>query len=235
MAKKIADSWAKKELLLDVELLLLLFLGDPLLQKIDGIQKLLDYVSMGRLNQQIKRYSLQLGNVRLGFLLDGFDEYPSSLHEKSFIASIIKGEKFPNSKIIITSRPTVAMSQHYHFDRRVEILGFAEEAQEEYISQLFNAEKKEELKHYLENTPSINSLCFIPINLAIILYLFQQDDLPKTQTEMYESFIIHAIRRSLSRATQPCANFDSVKKVEKLPQPVLYTVKKLSQLHLKVS
>ena len=169
-----------------------------------------------------------MNNVKLGFVLDGFDEYPSSLQKKSYIVSIINGEVFPNSIVVITSRPTATISLHDHVDRRIDILGFAKEERDEYILQSLDKEKKEALYKYLKQKPTINALCFIPLHLAVLLYLFQQGSLPETLTEMNESFILHTVYRNLER--HGIVPPDKLEKLQDVPQPVLDIVNNFSEV-----
>jgi len=232
LAKEIAYCWANDTLLNNTNILFLLILRDPALQKVENTRQLIQYVSKGNLTyQQIDTFISQLNNIKLGFVLDGFDEYPSSLQKRSYIVSIINGEVFPNSIVVITSRPTATISLQGRVDRRIDILGFAKEEREEYISQSLDKEKKEELDKYLKHKPVINALCFIPLHLAVLLYLFQQGSLPETLTEMNESFILHTIYRNLER--HGIVPPDKMEKLQEVPQPVLDIVNNLSKVAFK--
>ena len=232
LAKEIAYCWANNTLLNNTNILFLLILRDPALQKVENTRQLIQYVSMSSLNnEEVEKCISQLNSIKLGFVLDGFDEYPSSLQRRSYIVSIINGEVFPNSIVVITSRPTATISLHDRVDRRIDILGFAKEEREEYILQSLDKEKKEELDKYLKQKPTINTLCFIPLHLAVLLYLFQQGSLPETLTEMNESFIIHTIYRHLKR--HELTPFGVVDKLDKVPKPILDIVYKLAKLAFK--
>ena len=232
LAKEIAYCWANNTLLNNTNILFLLILRDPALQKVEDFKQLIQYVSMSSLNnEEVEKCISQLNSIKLGFVLDGFDEYPSSLQRRSYIVSIINGEVFPNSIVVITSRPTATISLHDRVARRIDILGFAKEEREEYISQSLDKEKKEELDKYLKQKPTINVLCFIPLHLAVLLYLFQQGSLPETLTEMNESFIIHTIYRHLKRHELTPSGV--VDKLDKVPKPILDIVYKLAKLAFK--
>ncbi|XP_065883142.1 protein NLRC3-like [Dysidea avara] len=232
LAKEIAFCWANNTLLNNTNILFLLILRDPALQKVENTRQLIQYVSMGGLNdEEIQKCISQLNNIKLGFVFDGFDEYPSSLQKRSYIVSIINGEVFPNSIVVITSRPTATISLHNRVDRRIDILGFAKEEREEYISQSLDKEKKEELDKYLKQKPTINALCFIPLHLAVLLYLFQQGSLPETLTEMNEFFIIHTIYQHLKRHELTPSGV--VDKLDKVPKPILDIVYNLAKLAFK--
>ena len=234
LAKKIAYLWAKKELLPNVKILFLFFLRDPALQSIKTTEHLIQYFSNKFLDgEQIKSCIKQIMGLQVGIVMDGFDEYPEKLRKKSFINDLIKGRVFRNSVVVLTSRPTATVSLHDKVDRRVEILGFAQEERDEYILESLDLpEQRKELQDYLKCQPIINGLVYVPLHLAILLYLFKaQSELPETLTEMNESFILHTIYRSLSKdelTSSGAVNF--VNTIKNLRKDVLHVVKGLSKL-----
>ena len=165
--------------------------------------------------------------------MDGFDEYPASLQKSSFILDIIKGKILSKAVIVVTSRPIATVSLHNKVDRRIDILGFAKEEREEYISLSLKHSPKQinELEKYLKRQPTINAFCYVPLHLAVLLYLFQQGNLPETLTEMNESFIIHTIYRHLEK--HGSTPFGVVRKLSELPKSIFHIVSKLSQLAFK--
>ena len=237
LAKEIAYQWATNEILPEIKIVFLLYLRDPHLQSINKIEQLVQYMSNECLNsEQITTITLHLVNTKghqLCIVLDGFDEYPTSLQKSSFIIDIINGVILPEAIVVITSRPTATVSLHDRVDRRIDILGLPKEERDKYISQTFSnsPESKVELDKYLKQQPVINGLCFVPLHLAILLYLFQQDSLPETLTEMNESFILHTIYRHLKRHGQTPSG--AVDKLVKVPKSVLDIVYKLSELAFK--
>ena len=234
LAKKIAYLWAKKELLPNVKILFLGFLRDPALQSIKTTEHLIQYFSNKCLDgEQIKSCIKQIMGLQVGIVMDGFDEYPEKLRKRSFINDLIKRRVFRNSTVVLTSRPTATVSLHDKVDRRVEILGFAQEERDEYILESLDLpEQREELQDYLKCQPIINGLVYVPLHLAILLYLFKaQSKLPKTLTEMNESFILHTIYRSLSKdelTSSGAVTF--VNTINDLRKDVLQVVKGLSKL-----
>ena len=237
LAKEIAYQWATNEILSEIKILFLLYLRDPQLQSITTTKQLVEYMSMGCLDdEQITTFNKYLVNTQgqqLCIVMDGFDEYPTARQKTSFIVDIINGVVLPEALVVITSRPTATVSLHDRVDRRIDILGLPKEEREKYISKIFSKspEKKEALDKYLKQQPVINGLCFVPLHLAILLYLFQQGSLPETLTEMNESFILHTIYRHLKRYGQTTSG--AVDKLAKVPKPVLDIVYKLSELAFK--
>ena len=237
LAKEIAYQWATNEILTEIKIVFLLYLRDPPLQSITTTKQLVEYMSMGNLDdEQITTFNNYLVNTKgqhLCIVMDGFDEYPNTLQKKSFIVDIINGVVLPEAMVVITARPTATVSLHDRVDRRIDILGLPKEERDKYIALTFRNSpgKKEELNKYLKQQPVINRFCFVPLHLAILLYLFQQGSLPETLTEMNESFILHTICRHLER--YGLTPSDAVNKLENVPKPVLDIVYNLSELAFK--
>ena len=167
-------------------------------------------------------------HTRIGFVLDGLDEYDSK--NNSFFVDLIMGKIFVNALIVCTSRPTVTLQLHGSVDRRIEILGLPKEEQNNYIEISLSGllGKKEELDKYLTRNPIIKSLCNVPLHLAILLYLFKQGSLPETLTEINESFIIHTIYRNLEK--NGISVEAAVDKVKGLPKQIYNFVCRLSEI-----
>ena len=234
LTKKIAYLWAKKELLIDVRMLFLLFLRDPELQSVATPEQLIQYMSCKYLDEEQAKICLkQIMKLQICIVMDGFDEYPMKLRRNSFIANLIKGRVFRNCVIVLTSRPTATIKMHGKVDRRVEILGFAQEERDKYISEsLDSPDKRKRLQDYLIRQPIINGLVYVPLHLAILLYLFKLPlKLPETLTEMNESFILHTIYRSMAKdELTPAGPVTAVDNIKDLPKNVLDIVMGLAKL-----
>ena len=237
LAREIAYQWATNEILTEIKILFLLYLRDPQLQSIKTTKQLVEYVSMGSLNDEqittFNRYLVNSKGQQLCVVMDGFDEYPPSLQENSFIVDIINCVVLSKATVVITSRPTSTVSLHDRVVRRIDILGLPKEERENYISKVFSdsPKKKDELEKYLKEQPVISGFCFVPLHLAVLLYLFQQGSLPKTLTEMNESFILHTIYRNLKKHGKTPPGL--VENLVSLPKPILDIVYDLSKLAFK--
>ena len=231
LAKEIAFRWANKELLNTIEFVFLIYLRDPRLQEIKSITQLLQLFTSNKGADDVADYLQECNGSGVAFVIDGFDEYPSSLQHSSLIADIIRGEILHKAMVVVTSRPTATVSLHDHVDRRIDILGFAKEEREQYIIQSLSdcPERKDELFSYLKRQPTINAFCYVPLHLAVLLYLFQQGGkLPETLTEMNESFIIHTVYRHLQR--HDLATLGIINKLSSLPKSVLNVIHEISQM-----
>lgn len=132
---------------------------------------------------------------------------------------------------MVTSRPTATLPLYRVIDRRVEILGFSKEEQEKYISLSIESGQKQKLDEYLIKHSIINGLCFIPLHLAILLFLFQVDSLPDTLTDMNEYFVLHTIYRQLNKISTD--NKHVMKSLKDLPTEVYQFVQNLFELAYK--
>ena len=103
-----------------------------------------------------------------------------------------------------------------------------------YITQSLGdcPDKKSELFSYLKKQPTINGFCYIPLHLAVLLYLFEQGgSLPETLTEMNESFIIHTVYRHFERYKP--SSLEVLNKLSDLPKHILSVIHKISQIAFK--
>ena len=134
------------------------------------------------------QYLLDNSRKTLTLLLDGYDEYPRDLQESSLIADILKRRVLPLCGLVVSSRPHASQHFHKQVTIRVDILGFIENERAHYIKQALpnQPHKIKELTQYLYQRPSVDSLCFIPFNMVILLYLYKQGiPLPNNTTELY--------------------------------------------------
>ena len=238
LLKEIAYRWGNKQLLKKFELVLLVCLRDPLLEQIKSVPDLLQLFYKGEENTKevvstCNKYLSKSGGKTLALLLDGYDEYPKDLQKCSLIASIIKREVLPHCGLVLSSRPHASENFHKQATIRVDILGFTETEREHYIKQALQTEpdKIKELTQYLHQQPSVDSICFIPFNMVILIYLYKLGiSLPRNSTEMYQHFIRSTICRHLSKLDNAFRH--NITDLTNLPEPYNRTFKQLSKLAL---
>ena len=236
LTKEIAYLWANDELLKSCNLLFLVYLRDPQLHKVKTVKELVQLYSDEKVASDVVHYLENYKGENVAFVFDGFDELPGLLQEQSLITQIIEreglGKNIYKATVVVTSRPTATLSLYRVVERRVEILGFTKEERDKYISLSIENDQKQELDEYLNKHPIINSLCFIPLHLAILLFLFQMNSLPNTLTDMNEFFVVHTVYRQLNKITSN-TNELVIKELKDLPNHVYQFVQKLSQLAYK--
>ena len=113
-------------------------------------------------------------------------------------------------------------------------MGFTESEREYYIKQALpdHPHKVRELIQYLHRQPSIDSICFIPFNMVILVHLYKLGiPLPKNCTELYHHFICSTIYR---HATKFGSSFtqSSISDLTNLPEPYNVIIKQLSKVSL---
>ena len=221
LAKEVAYQWAKNELLTSKKFLLLVFLRECSQTQLESIEQLLQYVIRNdEMALHLTNYLLKADGEGAVIVFDGFDELSEENRKKSLIVDIINRRILAKSCLVITSRPTASSSLHASVDRRVEIVGFTEEDRLDYIqTALENSDEQvKALQHYLQSNPTINALCYIPLNMTILLCLVEDgiDKLPKTQSEMYKNFIQITVVRFIKKYDKFC---NTIITIADLPHP----------------
>jgi len=230
LLKQISYLWASKKILTDCDFLFLLCLRDPAVQQIKSLESLVSHFykyekeALSCIPQLIKD-----GGRSVTILLDGYDEFPVDLRQNSFIADILQGKALPAGAIVVSSRPHASTHLHNNVTCRVEVLGFSEEDQTHFIQQSLEGqeEKISQLNKYLTTYPTIASLCFVPFNLTILLFLYkQQATLPTRSCDLYNLFICLTISRHVFKSGKLLE--DETTQLDTLPQPYADFIKQLS-------
>ena len=149
------------------------------------------------------------------------------------IADIIKRQVLPLCGLVVSSRPHASEHLRKQATIRVDILGFTETEREHYTKQALpdQPHKIKELTQYLHQQPSIDSICFVPFNMVILLYLYKLGiSFPKNSTELYHHFICFTIHRHVSKLGESFK--DEITSITNLPEPYNKIIKQLSSLSL---
>ena len=142
------------------------------------------------------------------FVLDGLDEYQPHNREKSVVLKLLDRKCLPKSMIFVFTRPSVTEQLDKDLiTKTIEVFGFKKEQISEYIDNFpFDEEggtsntRASQLKDYLLSHPNIHDMCYLPIHVAMICFLFQfVENVSATQTEVYKEFTRLIIQRHLAR------------------------------------
>ena len=212
LLKEIAYRWGNGQLLTSFKLVLLVCLRDPIVQQ--ASLKIKDLLQLfccrdaraTEIATACSDHLTQSGGKELIFLFDGFDEFPIALQKNSLISDIIKRRVLPRCGLIVSSRPHASAHLRHLATVKVCILGFTDVERRHFIQQGLEGQPQciTEITQYLERHFSISSLCFVPINMAILLYLYKQGiSLPQNSTELYNHFICLTICRYLKKYGNP--------------------------------
>ena len=109
LLKHIAYSWAELGILQKYELVLLVYLRNPTVQKMSSLKELFKYFCKHHMEGDevamcIKHISSNQGKT-LTFLIDGYDEMPEELRDNSLIADILNRQVLPDCGLVVSSRP----------------------------------------------------------------------------------------------------------------------------------
>ena len=218
LCKEIVYQWANKTLLKSKQLVFLFLLRDPNLRKVVSLENLMQYLlNINKISSDLSEYLFQTKGKGVTIIFDGYDEMSEADKNNSLVAKIIRRDVLPECDIVVTSRPTASLHFRDMADCRVEVLGFTEEDRLDYIQHALEGsdDKVKVLQTYLQSNSTINALCYVPLNMTILLSLFeelntlssnsssdasmQEVRLPSTQTEMYETFILRTVTRFIKK------------------------------------
>ena len=201
-----------------------------------SVENLVEHVvGSTEINASLTKYLLRTDGRDLAIVFDGYDEISEEDRKNSIIARIIYHRIFGKCCLVITSRPTASSNLHSIVDCRIEIVGFTEEDQLDYIQTALqgNNDEVKALTLYLQSNPTINALCYIPLNMTILLCLAEDgiDKLPKTQTDMYKKFIEMTILRFIQKVDTEISKV--ITSIADLPHPHNKVFEELTRLAYK--
>ena len=155
--------------------------------------------------QQIQTHIKDNQGEGVVFALDGLDEYcPDKKNMKTtFVHKLIKGQILPKSIVIVASRPAASQKYRRSATKCIEVLGFLKEQIYEYIKSYFDGRDSlvAGLSTYLEHHPNVMHMCYLPLHMAMVTYLYEVEgaSLPQTETEIYRHFTLSTLLRSICR------------------------------------
>ena len=239
LLKEIAYRWGNNKVLKAFKLVLLVSLRDPVLWYAESIHEIFKfycerYTKATEIATACSDYFLNNDGKDLLFLFDGFDELPKEVQSNSLIRDILERKVLPNCGLIVSSRPHVTAYLRTWAVYMVDILGFAEAERNDYIQNACKGQPNQidELTTYLNCHATISSLCFVPFNMVMLLYLYKKGiKLPKNFVDLYSYFICLTICHHIARYsgdTDILTDHD----ITNLPEPYNKIVKQLSKMSL---
>ena len=137
------------------------------------------------------------------FIIDGLDEYQIEKKKDSVINQLINKKCLPFSMVIVASRPVATRELKKTCTKRVEVIGFSKDQIYAYV-ETYNKDTCDmisKLKVYLGQHPNVLHMCYLPVHASMICYLFSQleGNIPHTETQIYEKFIIATLLRHMTR------------------------------------
>ncbi len=227
LAWELCRKWEKFPHMKKYSLVILLRLRETGVQKMTCLSEIFprNHIDTKTLLRDIHRC---LGEGVL-FVLDGFDELPFTLQQNGFFIDLMNKIIFPKCSIIVTTRSSASAILLTYVNNslvssHLEILGFTQQSVNNYAQSVLSSDSKmlsdfETATSSLKN-PAINSLMYVPINAAIIVKIFKENNkLPLTLTELYTEICLsiynnHCLKHNKSKVrklkdipTEHCQHF----------------------------
>ena len=226
LCRKLLNMWANGELIYGCyDLALYCPLRNDKVARANELQELLKYTYDCNEITIVTKWLQDEHGQGLLIVFDGWDELSTDLRRSSLAARIIRREMLSKCSVIVTSRSYASPSliKLDSIDRHTEILGFSEKDVKTVIKGTLEKEPylAEELIKDLQVRGDLQSLCYIPLVCSIVILVYQKDgQLPTTLTELYESFLLHAIRRHVELTTTYDIEPDEIGSLHHLPPSI---------------
>ena len=236
LSRKICKDWASGKLLQQYHLVILLLLRQTRIRVAISIEELIS-TDDPDLKQQVVQHIQKSSGEHVLLIVDGYDELNNDDRtQKSLFIDIVQGNKFPKCSVLVTSRPYASdcLQRLESINRHVEVLGFTKKQIEHCIMVHKNIPDKfkTELVQMLKERQDIASLCYIPLNCAIVLYVYEREQftLPNSLTKLYEIFILNALRRHVIIIGNDPRSIRRLNTLSKPPEPLQHQLGALSKL-----
>jgi len=216
LAINICKQWAKGDLLQSYVAVILLTLRDPEIQGAKTISDLL-LILDDEMRDGVFKDIVRSSGDNICFIFEGYDELPQHLCKSPVFAKLT--EKLLKSTLVYTSRPEACDELQVVASKIIRIVGFNEESVDDYITKTFEKfedgkEQASALRSQVQSNPVVKSILCIPINVAIVCYIFFHfSRLPETLTELYTLLCLRLILRHITTRTP---NEEQVKKLQSL-------------------
>ena len=234
----VCQRWSRGELFEEFTVVILIQLRDPAVQSAKSIADLLPSRD-DQMAEEVARAITASDGRGVLWVLDGFDELPSNLREKSLLRDlIIPSAKSPISlsSVIVTSRPISSGDLCESVSSRIEVLGFTREEQRQYFTECLKGDIKavDNLTERLSENPGIEGSCYLPLNASIVAHLYLCDgSVPNTVYGMFSSFIQHFLSRYLCERLRKTREEARLRSLDNLPSELRGPFNELCALSFK--
>ena len=239
VCKEIALRLSKHQ---NIELIFLLNLHEIYAQTINSFDDFFESVCPGKQQRELKNVSHYLSTTKgkkVLVIIDGYEQLFSepNCNSSSYIMGIVtrKVLKFQLCDLIVSTRHVALIDlEQYENWFRIELLGFTEELQHQYLECSLRKSKSEndivQLKNCLKSNSILHSLCFCPLFMNYLISLYDKlKGLPTFQTELVNKFVCVMILWNLRNQQVPSI-LDITSLFEKLPKEYQNNVNEISKL-----
>ena len=150
------------------------------------------------------------------FIIDGLDEYEHHNDCDTIVLKLICKHLLPLAMVIVASRPvgTALVRDEAPVTKRIEVLGFKKDQILEYIMCYYNHDQNmaSNLISYLKAHINVYRMCYLPVHTSMICFLYSRlgENIPQTETKIYESFTRFTLLRKLNREKLRYKKIDSL-------------------------
>ncbi len=210
LARNICNDWAKDgSVLKRFSLVFFIYLRlltdqDRNLQDILGRLFYNDSSQKEELNDVVQKLVKSRGR-KCCFVLDGLDEYRYSNNRDGVIYKLIYKKFLQEATIVLFSRPVATHSIRTTGNyKRIEVLGFSSTQILEYIFHYPFDDMPVTVGNlwvYLNTHSNVLHMCYLPIHMAMICFLYKilGNNIPSTESKIYEMFTVMTIVRHQNR------------------------------------
>ncbi len=207
---KVTKDWADGKILQDFKIFILVILRHFRDVKKLSLKDILGEYFDDITTRAVENIIRETDGKGVCLAFDGLDEYSTKLFSErnSFVMNVISGRDLRNATVYMTSRPATSnqVKSNFNLNRHIEIIGFTEASKNLFIDKQFksDATKAQRLKNYLKDSPNIDKMCYLPLHLAMVIFLHEHDSgegqfLPKSETGLYYAFTIQTIYRDVAK------------------------------------
>ena len=160
------------------------------------------------------------------FIVDSWNEAPC----KSYIHQLIESSELPQCTVIVMSRPVVSGMLSQLATTKLCITGFSQPKIRDFINISLNSER-EHLMQILQEKPTLNSLCQLPLITTIIVHLYTvSPDIFLSDPELYKALIFNQLVRHRQLYTQDGEDMCEVSDIDCLPEEMAVQFRALCKL-----
>ena len=222
----ICQEWAKGEIFQQYDVVILVKLRDPHVQKAITISDLVPQVSKSKADQVEADMISNYGKGVL-WVLDGWDELSADFPPDSIIHKLINPGTFHDCPlhecdVIVTSRPVSSATLHPLVSARVEVLGFTPDELKQYFTECLKGDSKavQSLLDRIRENPVVEGSCYLPLNAAIVAHVYLAGDryLPSSNHEIFTSVVRFSLSRYMQDRLGKSPHEAMITSLEKLPR-----------------
>ena len=232
LSRYACNQWAAGKLFKNISLLIHVSFSDPDIQSAKNLSDLIPYPAKEVRDAVADMIGKMIGK-HICFILDACDEAPQQF--MSFLKQFLAGSGrlgLSHVTIVLFSRPGLPLEYNQYLTGKVVVKGFTLESLYKYIKLRFDGDSRErQLLSAFEMKPELESLCSLPLNAAILVFLHDhfKDNLPNTRTELFYPLLCnHLLRHVRTREKKSLPRLKHLP--DDLPSEIALSFKKVSKI-----